>query len=322
MKGIVLAGQDIENNYKNETIFHSNHQEIGKYTDHGQNFNNKGWDNWQSILYPFWENPAYTGSESRFNISLDQKIDMVPEVKSTNYKTNVGFDARLPFGIGAGIYYNAVQTQFSLQTTFGAALSKILFQKGTSALKIGASLSYMSNSLYYNSLNYPDQFTIWGPIKATSEKDPLETTKTLGINGGLWYSNNHILAGLDISNINEPRPHHLEEAAPIPRLYRATAGYRFSTGNVQWLPMVELRRQNDINQANTNLTAVYKDKAMVTVAYQDISPKTGRGNLFVYLGYNFSNKVRVFAGAGYNTEWQDIGVNEYFVHCGVKYQIH
>jgi hypothetical protein len=320
MSALGISGQEIEINFDNIPDQKYHHKSSDNNLASNSKFLNSGWNHWQSIFYPFWKNPGYTGAESKWCVSADEKLDMVPEVKSTNYKTNVGIEHRVQgIGLGVGFYYNAEQTHFSTQTTYGLAVSKILLQKGTSTLRIGASASMINNTLFYSSLNYPDQYVpIWGAIKTTSEKDPSETTTYFGLNGGLWFNNKHIIAGADVSNINQPRPHHLEEAAPLPRMYRATVGYRFTTGSFQWLPMVEIRRQNTTNQLSTTLTAVYNNTIMATVDYQDISPNTGKGNLLAYIGYNYKNNCTLFAGCGYNTEWQDFGVNEYFVHGGLK----
>jgi len=299
------------------------HEKVqSRYIDRSNHNANTRWANWQSIFYPFWNNPAYTGSEGRFNFSVDDKIEVVDNGATINHLNNFAFDARLPLGFGAGIYYSRDLTPYSLQSTAGFTLSKVLFHIGNTIVKAGGAATIINNSLFYNELSYPDQIDpVFGFIRATNEKDFAATSQAFGINGGMLVTSPHVLAGLDVDNINRPHLNHLPEAAPLPRLYRATFGYRFTTGSLQWMPMVQATRQNNINQANATLTAVYKNKLMLTVAYQDIEPHTGKGNLMVYAGYDIKKHLRLFASYGYNIEWLDQGVNEQFVHAGIKYVI-
>jgi type IX secretion system PorP/SprF family membrane protein len=300
-------------------------KEVSRYSDHGKNVKNKEWANWQSIFYPFWKNPAYAGSEGLINVTVDDKQEFIPEANSTKIQNNFAVDSRLPFlGLGVGMFHSRDLTPYSLQSTTGIAVSKILLHRGNAVLKAGIAGTVINNSLFYNALSYNDQIDpVFGFIRATKEKDPAEMTSAFGLNAGMWFSNKHIMAGLDVTNLNQPRPHHLAEAEPLPRLWRATAGYRFATGNnLQWLPMVEVRRQNGVNQYNATFTAVYKNNFMATVAYQDIAPATGRGNFYIYGSVIVLKNIRAFAAWGYNMEWQQIGINEQFIHAGIKYQWH
>jgi hypothetical protein len=299
-------------------------QEIGRYNDRGSNSKYARWANWQSIFSPFWKNPAYTGSEGKFNVTVDDKIDYDNNNSPLNYHNNFAFDVRLPvLGLGIGVYHSRDLSPYSLQSTTGLALSKVLFHAGATSVKLGVAGTIINNSLFFNALNYPDQIDpVLGIRYATQEKDPVAMTQAFGLNAGLWLSGPHVMAGIDVENLNTPHLEHISEAAPLPRVWRGTLGYRLSVSKaLQFMPMAVFTRKSTINQANGTLTAVYKDKYMVSVAYQDISPTTGRGNLLAYAGVDIKKQLRVFASYGRNLELAEIGVNESFLHIGFKFQI-
>jgi hypothetical protein len=75
------------------------------------------------------------------------------------------------------------------------------------------------------------------------------------------------------------------------------------------------------NQANVTLTAVYKDKYMVTAAYQNIDPLTGRGNASIYAGVVVMKDFRLFISYGDDIDWEQAGVSDVFFHAGIKYQV-
>ena len=322
----VMADNELDGDLKNSRI----ENETGRYSDHGKNINNVRWANWQSIFYPFWQNPAYTGSEGKYNFTVDGKIDAVSNVNTggfTNIHTDFAFDMRLNIlgGIGIGLYRSSDPNySSSLQTSTGLALSKVIFTRGNTSLKLGASFTSINTNYYYNSLSFSDQLVPGiGFVNATKEKNLEGSTQAYGINGGIWISNPHLMAGIDVVNINKPRLEHIEEAAPLPRLYRATIGYRFAASpDFQLLPMVIMTSQSGIRQANATITAVYKNKFMATVAYQNIDPISGLGNISLYAGCDINKKIRVFASHGVNAEYQAaFGINEQFTHLGIKYQI-
>ena len=282
------------------------------------------WNNWQSIFYPFWKNPAYTGSEGRLSISGDVKTDNLSEPVSRYTYTNTGIEEFIPgIGLGIGLFRLSELSPFSLQNTYGLALSKTVLRMGSTSIKIGASGTSINNNIFLNQLSYSDQINPqYGFINRTSEKNIAGTTHAYGANAGIWVSNPHIMAGFDITNINQPKPGFGTDATPLPREYRGTFGYRFVVNSdFQFMPMVIMTRENKVNQANAMLTAVYKEKFMFSIAYQAIDPTTGWGNPYVYGSVTIAKKIGVFASYGTDIQLAQMGLNETFVHVGLKYQI-
>jgi len=325
---IAIAPGDIDNEMDGDFAnTHLHDDQLGKYADRMGVTNNSRWANWQSIFYPFWQNPAYTGSEGRYNFTVDDRIDDLSNFNgghSINTHTTAAADMRInKLGMGIGVYYTNDFTNLSQQITEGLALSKVILSRGTTSVKIGASVNSINNNLFYNSLNFSDQVVPGiGFVNATKEKDLAGTTQAIGLNGGIWVSNPHLMTGFDVVNINTPHLEHIKEAEPLPRLWRGTLGYRFSTGSdFQWLPMLVMSRQSGVSQSSATLTVVFKNKYMLTAAYQDIDPKTGLGNVSVYAGVDINKHLRLFASHGMNAEYQAFGINEQFTHLGVKYQI-
>ncbi len=286
--------------------------------------NNQKWENWQSIYYAFWDNPAYAGSEGKVNISADYKIDnSIGTVTPSSQHTysNLGIDGYIPgLGLGVGLYKVSELSPFSLQNTYGLAVSKSILQLGSTSVKIGVSGTAIDNNFFFSQLNYSDQINPkFGFINATSEKYIEGTTRALGLNAGLWVSNPHIIAGFDVQDINQPKLGISTDALALDRQWRGTFGYRFApTPDLQIMPMAIITSESKVNQVNTMLTAVYKDKYMLSFAYGNIDPISGLGNTYVYGAARIAKRVRVFASYGLNLDLLHRDINETFVQAGVK----
>ena len=87
------------------------------------------------------------------------------------------------------------------------------------------------------------------------------------------------------------------------------------------MPMALVTRQSKVNQANFELTGVYLDKYMLTAAYQNIDPLSGKGNAALYAGVVVKKALRLFVSYGDDFDWEQIGISDVFFHAGIKYQI-
>ena len=290
--------------------------------------NDQKWENWQSIYYPFWDNPAYTGSEGKVNVSVDYKTDNnISEPVSPNSQytySNFGVDVYSPkLGVGVGFFRLSELSPFSLQNTYGVALSKSIIQVGSTSIKIGVSGAEINDNLFSNILNYSDQINPYlGIIHATKEKNIAGTASAFALNSGLWISNPHVLAGLDVQDINQPRLGFASDALALPRQWRATLGYRFAIGpDLQFMPMAIVTRQSKVNQLNGMFTAVYKDKFMLSFAYENIDPISGLGNAYVYGSVRIAKRARLFGSYGRDLDLLQTGINETFVHAGLNFLV-
>jgi len=298
-----------------------------RYPDRKNNhpISDQKWENWQSIYYPFWDNPAYTGSEGVLSFSGDYKSDNTSaslSSPSSRYTyTNVGAELFLPGpGLGIGLYKLSELSRYSLQNTYGLALSKTVLRLGSTSIKVGVSGNSVDNNLFFSPLNYSDQINPkFGFINPTSEKDIIGTTHAYALNAGLWINNPHIMAGFDVSDINQPKPSFTSDATALPRQWRGLLGYRLAlSSDWQVMPMAIGTRENKVNQANVMLTVVYKNNFTLSVAYQNIDPVSGFGNPYVYGAVNIARRVRIFGSYGDDMALLQTGINETFVHAGIR----
>jgi len=312
----------IENN-ANEDIANTSDEKYPDRSNHHP-INNQKWENWQSIYYPFWDNPAYAGSEGKLNVTADYRSDNITGTvtpSSQHTYTNLGVDGYIPgIGLGVGVFKVSELSPFSLQNTYGLAFSKAVLQIGSTSVKIGVSGTAIDNNIFFNELNYSDQINPkFGFINATSEKYIAGTTRALGLNGGLWISNPHLIAGFDVQDINEPKLGFSSDALALARQWRGTLGYRFALGSdLQFMPMAIVTRESKVNQLNTMFTAVYKDRYMLSFAYENIDPISGLGDAYVYGSVRIAKRVRVFGSYGRDLDLLQTGVNENFVHAGLN----
>jgi hypothetical protein len=282
------------------------------------------WDNWQSIYYHFWDNPAYTGLEGRYNLTIDDQVTKTDNSLRPDYTNHFAFDMQIPrFGVGLGVYHQRDVGITSLNTRTGLAASVHLLSLGDGELTGGASANFIQRNSFSKLFLFSKNFDpVFGFV--TDKYDHFShSVNTIAYSAGLWYSSSNTIMGLDVQNINNPVYGGTYDATKIPTQWRATFGYRVEAGrNFQFMPWIEATRLNDVNVFTTRLMAVYRSAYMLGVGYEGIDAQTHLGNLTLTGSVQVKRHFRLFASYGKNLAMVQNGVDQNILYGGLRVQLH
>lgn len=283
------------------------------------------WANWQSVYYHFWDNPAFTGQEGRYNFNIDDQITKTDNSLRPAFVNHFAFDMQIPrYGIGLGLYHQREVGITSLNTRTGLAASVHLLSLGDGELTGGVSATYIQKNNFSKLFIFSDRFDpVFGFIQDDKYNHFSHSISTIAYNTGLWYSSSHTIAGLDVQNVNNPVFGGVYDATRIPIQWRATLGYRFEIGrSLQVMPWIEAIHIENTNVYSSRLMAVYRNAYMLGISYEGVDQETRLGNLMYMASVQVKKRVRLFASYGKNLEMAQNGIEQNILYTGLRVQLH
>ncbi len=273
--------------------------------------------------YGFWQNPAYTGSQGKLNLSFDDRFVYLNGERYSACQNNFGAEFTLPKSrFALGIYHQRFLKQFSLKTNSGLTASARLFNIGNGHVKAGFGATYLSSKLFKNTLSYSDQIDAKaGFVHTTRERNFTSEQFTVGADAGIWYSSPRVMAGFSAKNINQPRFGRLEEGQRLRREWQMAAGYSIPMNDISVTPWAEVRSTAITKQASAMLLLSYKNIITLGAGYTNISPLTYRGDVMVQASAEIKQRLIVYGMYGQNMEMQNIGLQQIILQSGLRYQI-
>ena len=273
------------------------------------------------IIYNFWNNPAYTGNEAKYNFNAQARFVAFEQRYRPGTDYFASFDTKLE-KINSGIGVYAIRSiSPSLGTnTLGIAYSYKVKMGDNAGLRFGLGGNASNSEPYYAS-HYENRKEVSNSFLFIPNGEALSSisTRVYGMDAGMWFENKHIVGGLSVKNFNQPI---YEEGMQLPAQYIFAAGYKAMIGkNIQVLPWAELHRTSGINQEQASLFIGYRDYFMMGVAYQNLNPATPNGDISLYASAQIMGRLRLFAGYGYSSDKTDIMYSYRILHTGLRYQI-
>ncbi|MEM9023661.1 MAG: type IX secretion system membrane protein PorP/SprF, partial [Bacteroidota bacterium] len=214
-----------------------------------------------SILFHFWDNPAYAGTEERHNLHLqttrqwfglyEQREGITRDISSRRFYQSpttmrLGYDGawgkQKQWGVGAFIWKDLYQ--FREVTAYNLSLAYQLVDQDAHRLKLGAGLSYVDEdfldgeSFFDGQLLFGDQIDPrTGPTQGLTRDDAVaEQVTRLNLSAGLWYQYRGAYAGVSFDQLNRADASRFTDVDyQLPVVMRAQAGFRYALPNPTWM---------------------------------------------------------------------------------------
>lgn len=231
----------------------------------------------QFYAAPLYLNPAFAGS-SLFNRIVFQQRLQWPALDARYTTSLLSFDAfsqKYRSGIGV-MAIRDVQgrgtissTEFSIQYSYDLSISNSL------AFRPGLHLGYISRTIDYSQLHFPDQYDDQG-LNGNGSTDPLKENRRKGLPdvgaGGVFYSK-HFWISYAGHHLNTPNQAFQEmQRSVLPAKHSFTAGYKFiiSQGGLREhmghmdntffiIPTVHYKFQGMSDQTDAGLYILYNE---------------------------------------------------------------
>ena len=274
----------------------------------------------QSIFYNIWNNPAYTGSEAKYNINTQARFVSFDKTYRPGTDYFMSFDSRIDkINSGVGVYAIRSISPSLATNTIGLTYSYKLQLTENAVLSFGTGLN-VSNSVPYYESHYVNQKAVANSFLFIPNGEALTsvTSRVTAADAGIWFDNKNFLTGLSVKNLNQPV---YPESGQIPPHYIFTAGYKVNIiDNLQILPLVELHKIGGTYEQQVSFLLGFKKYFMAGLAYQNINPATPYGDLSLYASGQVLGGLRIFAGYGYTTANGDGSYRYKILQTGLRYQ--
>ena len=274
----------------------------------------------QSIFYNIWNNPAYTGSEAKYNINTQARFVSFDKTYRPGTDYFMSFDSRIDkINSGVGVYAIRSISPSLATNTIGLTYSYKLKLTENAVLSFGTGLN-VSNSVPYYESHYVNQKVVANSFLFIPNGEALASvnSRVTAADAGVWFDNKNFLTGLSVKNLNQPT---YPESGKIPPHYIFTAGYKVNIiDNLQILPLVELHKIGNTYEQQVSLLLGFKKYFMAGLAYQNINPATPYGDLSLYASGQVLGGLRIFAGYGYTTANGDGSYRYKILQTGLRYQ--
>ncbi len=274
----------------------------------------------QSIFYNIWNNPAYTGSEAKYNINTQARFVSFNKAYRPGTDYFMSFDSRIDkINSGVGVYAIRSISPSLATNTIGLTYSYKLKLTENAVLSFGTGLN-VSNSIPYYESHYVNQKAVANSFLFIPNGEALASvnSRVTAADAGVWFDNKNFLTGLSVKNLNQPT---YPESGKIPPHYIFTAGYKVNIiDNLQILPLVEIHKIGNVYEQQVSLLLGFKKYFMAGLAYQNINPATPYGDLSLYASGQLIGGLRIFAGYGYTTANGDGSYRYKILQSGLRYQ--
>ncbi len=261
-----------------------------------------------NILFNFWQNPALTGYEERFNLQggygmkwmglYDSPSDKKNKITSPqNWFTAVDIALGKKKNNSIGFVYNHTRNPFDKKTEFILSYSATFRIRKINQIRIGLSTSYVQTSTDWNNLTFPDQIDPrYGFIYNTNEMVASNTRGFPDFSGGAWFSRKHLFLGFSSMHLTQPDDG-LFGVSRLPMQLFYNAGYHIRiTPQMYLTPAVIIMEKQTRYYFQPNISLSYKNRYLLLLNYRNLN------TLMIYGGAQLKENLRLSFGWGFATE--------------------
>ena len=256
-----------------------------------------------NIHFNFWQNPALTGYEERFNVQGGYGMRWLGLYGYNNSSSPQNWFTAVDVAMGKsknnsiGFVYNHNRNAFEKRTEFMFSYSATFRIRKVNQIRIGLSTSYNLKFADWKQMTFGDQI------------DPragfiFGTNQTLGSNrrgfpdfsAGLWFSRKHLFLGFSAQHLTQPDEGWFG-VSKLPMLLNYNAGYHIRiTPYVYLTPSLIVMNRRNIYYFQPSLSLSYKNRYLVLLNYRNLN------TLMIYGGIQLKENLRLTFGWGFPTE--------------------
>ena len=232
-------------------------------------------------------NPAFTGSAQASRLVGHQRIQW-PGLNAKYTTSFVSFDHYIPvINSGVGVYFmNDVQGNNILSSNNIAVLYAYQLPISENySIRFGAKCDFVSRSINYGLLTFPDQYTNNGYQGPTNQ--PIDETRIryTDLSAGLLFYGNHLWTGIALDHINNPdQSFYKNGTSNLPFKLDLTAGYRFDVikpledmpeeeednRELFITPTIHYKTQGKSDQLDLGIYALYENRYILGLWYRGL----------------------------------------------------
>ncbi len=261
-----------------------------------------------NILFNFWQNPALTGYEERFNLQGGYGIkwlglpsnsscvpDKIPSPQTWFSAFDVGIGKKKNNSIGFTYLHNS--TRYEKRISFLLSYSYTIRIRKINHIRIGLSASYVYKTTDWNQLTFPDQIDPrYGFIWHTNEVSPSGPSRNFpDFSGGLWYSRKQLFIGFSALHLTQPDEGTFGVSKMPMQLYY-NAGYHIRiTPEIYLTPSVIVMNRLNLYYFQPSLSLAFKNRYLLMLNYRNLN------TLMIYAGAQLKENLRLTFGWGFPT---------------------
>ena len=261
-----------------------------------------------NILFNFWQNPALTGYEERFNVQGGYGMKWLGLYPVTNYnKENKitspqNWFAALDVAMGKsktsslGFVYNHNRTLYEKRTDFLLSYSYTIKIKKSTQIRIGHSVSYNSSRLDGSNMTFPDQVDPrYGFVYNTNEVFGRVSRGYPDFNHGLWFAHRHLYLGFSVLHSTQPDEGILG-LSKMPMQFYYNAWYHIPVSKeIIITPSLIVMQKQKLIYLQPSLSVAFKNRYLVLLNYRNLN------TLMIYGGAQVKENLRLSLGWGFPT---------------------
>jgi len=259
-----------------------------------------------NILLNFWQNPALTGYEERFNLQGGYGMRWLglPGLNENGSPQNWfgAFDVAMgkSRNSSVGIAYNHKRTIYDRRTEILFAYSYTIRIRKINQLRVSLSTSVISKRIDWSQLTFGDMIDPRaGFIYNTNSVFGRNSRMFPDFSGGLWFARKHLYAGFSVLHLTQPDEGTLG-VSKLPMQFYYNAGYHIRiTPEIYLTPSFiiqsKLLYKTTLSTYSPALSLAYKNRYLLLLNYRNLN------TLMIYGGLQIKENIRLTAGWGFPT---------------------
>lgn len=260
-----------------------------------------------NILFNFWQNPALTGYEERFNVQGGygmRWLGLSGYDKSSapqNWFSAVDVAMGKSKNNSIGFVYNHNRNAYERRTEFLFSYSATFRIRKVNHIRIGLSTSYTQRKTIWNELTFGDQIDPRsGFMYQTNEVFGRQSRGFLDFSGGVWFTGRRFYFGFSAMHLTQPDQGILGVSKlPMQLYYNAGLNIRI-TPEINLTPSFIasnklISKHNDYSTFSPALSVSYKNRYLILLNYRNLN------TLMFYAGGQLKENLRLTFGWGIPT---------------------
>lgn len=261
-----------------------------------------------NILFNFWQNPALTGYEERFNVQGGYGMRWMGLPGYDKIASTQNWVGAFDVSIGkrkinsVGIVYNHNRNGYDKRTEILITYSATIHIKKVNQLRIGLSAGYDQRRMDWSQFSFGDQIDPrQGFLYYSNEVFGRDSRGFPDFSGGLWFSRKHLYIGFSALHITQPDEGWLG-VSKLPMQLYYNAGYHIRiTPDIYLTPSVIvtnklLDKKIALSTFSPALSLALKNRYLLLLNYRNLN------TLMIYAGFQIKENIRVSGGWGFPTE--------------------
>lgn len=258
-----------------------------------------------NILFNFWQNPALTGYEERFNVQGGYGVRWIGLYNNNSPQNWFGaFDVAMGKRKinSVGVSYNRSNNGYEKRAELFFSYSATIRIRKINQLRIGLAAGYITRKIDWSQLNFGDQIDArTGFIYNTNEIFGRNSRGFPDFSGGIWFTGRKFYFGFSAMHLTQPDEGWLGVSKlPMQLYYNAGLNIRI-TPEIYLTPSIIasnklISKHSDYSTFSPALSLSYKNRYLVLTNYRNLN------TLMFYAGAQLKENLRLTFGWGFPTE--------------------